>query len=337
MTNTALRDWRTCRVVESRTVTPRARRITLERPVPLGRPAAPGSHVDVRVRLGEGPLAATDIRSYSVVESDPTGTLLTLTVQLAEHSRGGSAHLHSLRVGDTVEATRPLQDFPLLAGADGYVLLAGGIGVTALVGAARALARLETDYRLVYVGRSRASMAYVDLLQAEHGPRLELHVDDEGTALDVEALVHEVAGAPGRRELLMCGPVRLMDAVRRAWQSADLSPVDLRFETFGNSGWYDAEPFEVCLPEQGVEAVVAPDQTMLEALSAAGADVMWDCRKGECGLCLMSVTDLTGRLDHRDVFLSDAQQQGGRQVCVCVARVVANAGAGPARVTLAFA
>ena len=43
------------------------RRITIARP-PRGR-AAPGSHVDVRVPLGEG----SDVRSYSVVESSDDG------------------------------------------------------------------------------------------------------------------------------------------------------------------------------------------------------------------------------------------------------------------------
>ncbi|MBZ5739481.1 PDR/VanB family oxidoreductase [Nocardioides mangrovi] len=335
MTGLADHDWRRCRVVEAEPVADRARRITLERPTALGRPADPGTHVDVRVPIGAG----TDVRSYSVVESDPTGRRLTLTVRLAEHSRGGSAHLHGLEVGDTLEATRPLQDFPLLIGADGYTLLAGGIGVTALVGTARALARAGADYRVVYVGRSRSVLAYVDLLAAEHGDRFQLHVDDEGTPLDVEALVADVAARPGRQEMLMCGPVRLMDAVRRSWEHAGLSPVDLRFETFGSSGWWDAEPFEVSVPDLGVTATVSPDQTMLEALEAAGANLMWDCRKGECGLCEMAVVDLDGRLDHRDVFLSDRQKAEGRRVCLCVGRAVAadgSEGTAPARLTLTF-
>ena len=69
MTTRSGPDWRPCRVVESEPVADRARRITIERPAPLGRPAEPGSHVDVRVRLG-GEHGATDVRSYSVVESD---------------------------------------------------------------------------------------------------------------------------------------------------------------------------------------------------------------------------------------------------------------------------
>jgi vanillate O-demethylase ferredoxin subunit len=336
MTTTAKLDWRRCTVVESEPVTDRARRITLERPDPLGRPAEPGSHLDVRVRLGQDEHAATDVRSYSVVESDAVGQRFTLTVALAANSRGGSAFMHRLRVGDPIEATRPRQDFPLVPGADHYLLLAGGIGVTALVGMARTLARRGADYRFVFVGRSRSAMAYADQLAAEHGDRLRLHVDDEGSPLDVATLVEQVASAPGRGELLMCGPVRLMDAVRRAWSNAGLPPTDLRFETFGNSGWYDAEPFEVCLPELGVTTRVGSDQTMLDALSAAGAEVMWDCRKGECGLCLMKVAGLTGELDHRDVFLSDRQKAVGDRVCVCVSRVVAGSAlrAGSGRIVL---
>jgi ferredoxin-NADP reductase len=333
MTNLASPEWRECLVIESELVTDRARRITIERPAGPGRPAEAGSHLDVRVRLGPEPDAVADVRSYSVVESDPAGRLLTLTVQLAAPGRGGSAYLHRLLVGDTVEATRPLQDFPLVLGADGYTILAGGIGVTALVATARALARQGADYRMVYVGRSRASMAYVAELEHEHGDLLELHVDDEGTPLDVPALVRSVAARPGRQELLMCGPVRLMDAVRRAWQAADLSPADLRYETFGNSGWYDAEAFEVSLPELGISTTVSTGHTILAALTAAGADLMWDCRKGECGLCEMAVSDLQGRLDHRDVFLSDSQKTTESRVCTCVSRAVST-GSAPARISL---
>jgi vanillate O-demethylase ferredoxin subunit len=333
VTTATRRDWQTCRVIESEPIADRVRRITIERPTPLGRPAEPGSHVDVRVRLATGDQQATDVRSYSVVESDDTGRRITLTVLLTAQSRGGSAFMHRLRPGDTIEATRPQQDFPFVPGADRHALLAGGIGITALVATARALARLAADYRIVYVGRSRSVMAYADLLAAEHGERLTLHVDTDGTPLDVATLIDQIASEPGRTELLMCGPVRLMDAVRRAWSRAGLSSTDLRFETFGNSGWFDAEPFEVSVPELGITATVSAEQTMLDALTAAGADLMWDCRKGECGLCLMAVSDLSGRLDHRDVFLSDRQKAADDQVCMCVTRVVGG-GADGARIAL---
>jgi ferredoxin-NADP reductase len=314
--------WHTARVVESELVATGVRRITVERP-PSKR-AAPGSHVDVRVRIGPAP----DTRSYSIVESNHDGSRLTISVQLAAATRGGSAYMHTLGVGDELETTQPLQDFPLRVGAPRYVLLAGGIGITAIVEMARVLASLGTDYRLVYVARSRDVMAYADQLAELHGDRLTLHVDDAGTPLDVAGLVASVASGPLAEdtELYMCGPIRLMDAVRRAWLAAALPPTNLRYETFGNSGWFDPEPFVVRLPQLGIETTVGTGTTVLDALTAAGADLMYDCRKGECGLCLVDVAATDGRLDHRDVFLSSAQQESGQRVCLCVSRVVAEEG-----------
>jgi vanillate O-demethylase ferredoxin subunit len=311
--------WSPGRIVESTPVAEGVRRITVERPAT--RSAAPGSHLDVRVPIGDG----TATRSYSLVQSNDDGSRLTISVQLATASRGGSAFMHTLAVGDVLETSQPLQNFPLRVGAPRYVLLAGGIGITAIVGMARVLRSLGADYRLVYVGRTRAVMAYADELAAQHGDRLVLHVDDEGTPLDVGALVESVATGDlaASTELYMCGPIRLMDAVRRAWLAAALPPTNLRYETFGNSGWFDPEPFVVRLPQLGIETIVGTGTTVLDALTAAGADLMYDCLKGECGLCLVDVAATDGQLDHRDVFLSTAQQESGRRLCLCVSRVVA--------------
>ena len=331
MSNQGHADWRSGRVVEAVSVTPTARRLTIERPAT--RRAAPGTHLDVRVRLRE----RTDTRSYSVVESNDDGSRLTITVLRTPESRGGSVYMHSLEVGDELETTQPLQNFPLRIGAPRYVLLAGGIGITAMAETARVLRSVRADYELVYVGRSRELMAYVEQLAELHGDRLRVHVDDEGNPLDLEQLVGSVGAdtAAAATELYMCGPIRLMDGVRRAWESAGLPPTNLRYETFGNSGWFDPEEFVVRVPELGIETVVGAHDTMLEALAEAGADLMYDCRRGECGLCRVVVESLEGDIDHRDVFFSRRQQLTNRQLCTCVSRAVAGEHAtGPAVVSL---
>lgn len=324
--------WAPARVTESRDVAAGIRRITLARPAT--RQAAPGSHLDVRVRIGDH----EDTRSYSVVDSSADGGLLTIAVQLAATSRGGSAYLHTLVEGDELPTTQPLQNFPLRIGAPRYVLLAGGIGITAIAEMARVLASLGADYHLVYVARSREVMAYAEDLTALHRDRISLRVDDEGNPLDVPALVASVASHAlgASTELYMCGPIRLMDAVRRAWLTAELPVTNLRYETFGNSGWFDPEPFVVRLPELGIETTVGTDTTVLDALTEAGADLMYDCRKGECGLCLVTVTAVRGRLDHRDVFLSSRQQDSGSRVCLCVSRAVSLPDAGAAVLELSL-
>jgi vanillate O-demethylase ferredoxin subunit len=247
------------------------------------------------------------------------GSELILGVQLARQSRGGSAFMHSLRRGQKVTITQPLQNFPLRYGRPSYVLAAGGIGITALVAMAKALKARDADYRFVYGARSRPLLAFVDDLAAEHGERLELRIDDEGNPLEVEELV---ASCTPDTELYVCGPTPMLDAIKSAWAKAGRHPVALRFETFGSSGRFAPEPFTVRIPRLGIQTVVPHDVSMLEALETAGADLMFDCRKGECGLCQVKVLDVSGVIDHRDVFLSEDQHRAADRLQCCVSRIV---------------
>ncbi len=279
----------------------------------------PGAHVDLRLQIGGN----EERRSYSIVDATPDGARIAVSVYTSPVSRGGAAVMNALAPGDRVRLTQPLNDFPLRLGARRYVLLAGGVGITAMIGMADRLRSLGADYRLVYAGRSRPLMAYLDDLTRRHGDRLTVHVRDEGTTLSVPAFVGALAPDT---EAYVCGPIRLMDAVRRAWVERELPIANLRMETFGNSGWFDPQEFTVRIPALGLEARVAPHQSMLEALEAAGVDMLYDCRKGECGLCEVRVASLHGDIDHRDVFYSERQHNAREKMCCCVSRVVAPAG-----------
>ena len=90
----------------------------------------------------------------------------------------------------------------------------------------------------------------------------------------------------------------------------------------------------VGIPAAGVECVVAPHQSILEALEAAGVDALSDCRKGECGLCEARVVALSGVIDHRDVFYSERQRDAMTKVCVCVSRVSGAGRTGMPRIDL---
>lgn len=308
--------WQSAKVVAVTDVAAGIRRIELEPSAP--KHAEPGSHIDLTVTIN----GEQEKRSYSVVESLNGGNTLVISVFKAPVSRGGSAFMHTLKPGDTLRITQPLQNFPLRVGAERYVLLAGGIGITAILNMAEVLRNVRADYTVVYAGRSRAAMAYLTDLQDLHGDRLQVHVDDEGSSLDVNALI---GGIDPGTELYMCGPIRLMDAVRRGWTERELALPDLRYETFGNSGWYDPEEFLVRIPRLGIEAQVGQGRSMLEALEDAGVDMMFDCRKGECGLCEVRILNLDGAVDHRDVFYSERQQSAQEKMCCCVSRAVSSA------------
>jgi vanillate O-demethylase ferredoxin subunit len=319
--------WQKGVVVEAVPVATEVQRIVLQPERPQH--ARAGSHVDVRLQLDAHPDDRTVTRSYSVVRSEDGGRRLTLSVQLAPASRGGSRHMHALSVGDRIEMTQPLQNFPLGVGAARYILVAGGIGITALMAMASVLRERGVDYEFIYVGRTRKVMPYLDQLAEEHGEQFHLHVDDEGTPLDVDAVVSGVAEheAASRTEMYVCGPIRLMDALRRSWIDRGLPAPSLRFETFGNSGAWAAEDFLVRVPRLDKEVRVDANQSMLDALQDAGVEVMWDCRKGECGLCAVKVLDVRGHVDHRDVFLDDDQKATSSVLCCCVSRVAQGEGA----------
>lgn len=323
---------RPARVVEARDVALGVRRVVLEHPP--GRPAEPGSHLQLAVHTAAG----REVRSYSVVDASADGTRSAISVLLTPTSRGGGHYVHSLVVGDDVECSAPLQGFPLRLGAGRYHLLAGGIGVTALVAMARRLEARGADVVLDHVVRTRSRAAYADDLAELLGERYRLHADDEHSPFDVAGLLDAVAAdhdaLPGGVEAYVCGPIRLMDAVRRGWEARGLPASTLRFETFGSSGWYAAQPFVASIPEIGLRTTVGPDTTLLEALQRAGADLMYDCRKGECGLCRIEVASVCGAIDHRDVFLSRRQQDEGTSMCVCVSRVAAADGDRPAELVL---
>ncbi|WP_260405055.1 hypothetical protein [Arthrobacter sp. AZCC_0090] len=81
--------------------------------------------------------------------------------------------------------------------------------------------------------------------------------------LDVDGDAPVLAGATEDTGLYMCGTIRLMDAVRRSWTERGLSYPNLRFETFGNSGWYDPEEFVVKVPSLGLQVLVGPSRRLL--------------------------------------------------------------------------
>lgn len=275
---------------------------------------APGSHINVRVLI-EGEQAE---RSYSLVGAAPLDGAYRIGVQRRESSRGGSRYLWGLEKGDRLAVSTPASLFELRHGRPEYLLVAGGIGITPVLGMAEALVRRGARLRLLYAGRSERCMPFRDELDTLLGDRLELFVSERGTRLDLEEQIRRL---DPQGELYVCGPKRLLDAARLAWDADGRRASDLRFETFGSSGHLPTEPFTVHIRDRGRDVEVAATQTLLEALEHAGIPSMYDCRRGECGLCALPVLEATHEVDHRDVFLSDEEKAASDRICTCVSRV----------------
>jgi ferredoxin-NADP reductase len=304
--------WTTASVIATRDLTPDIREFLLRPDHFAGAPYPVGSHIDVGVTIAG--LPAT--RSYSLVgEATPDG--YRIAVRRAADSRGGSRYMWSLAPGARLDITLPASLFSIDWSRPIYCLIAGGIGITPIIGAAEALARRNAPFTLHYAVRSRLDAAYLDRLAAVLGDRLVVHSGDENRRLDLDAAF---AALPADAMTLFCGPMRMLDAARHAWEAAGRPPADLRYETFGSSGLLPTEAFRVRLRDAGVEFVIPSDRSMLDVLNEAGHEVISDCRRGECGVCAIDVVGVEGEIDHRDVFFSDHQKQANRKICACVSR-----------------
>ena len=283
------------------------------------RPYPTGAHLDIAVVVDELP----DLRSYSLVGERPVDGVYRIAVKQIAESRGGSTYVGALQPGVTVEVSEPQSHFELQYGRPQYLLVAGGIGITPIVGMAQALKRHGRPFRLLYAGRTREQMPFLDTLGELLGDRLELFVSAEGQRLDLGAEIDKLD--PGG-ELYLCGPLRLRDAAQRAWHDRGRRPDRLQFETFASGGRFAPEEFIVRLHDQGDrELTVRRNRTLLDALTDNGIEMIWDCRRGECGLCVAQVIDAEGELDHRDVFLSEQQRREGTTIVTCVSRAVGGA------------
>lgn len=306
-------DWRPARVRALRTLSPTVREFELEAEGGV-RLWTVGSHIQVRLPID----GRVDTRSYSLV-GEPAGDAYRIAVKRVEASRGGSRAMWLLAVGDRLEVLAPQNHFELSLAPPQSLLVAGGIGITPLLGMALALAARGADFTLVHAARSRDELVYTQALAATFGERLRCHVSGEGARIDFDALI---GGLHPQGQLLLCGPLPMLEAARGAWARAARPPHLLRFETFGTGGTLAAQEFWARLPRHGIQFVVPPGRSLLDLLEQHGVEVLSDCRRGECGLCALDVLELHGSLDHRDVFLSDAQKAEGRRLCSCVSRVV---------------
>jgi len=319
--------WYETTVTAVRPLSPTVREITLQ-PLAGAAPWSAGSHLRVLV---EPPGAAPQVRSYSLVGLPRPGAPWRIAVKRLQPGRGGSAWMHTLQAGQTLRVQPPDSHFGLPLAAPQLLLVAGGIGITPLVGMALQLAARGTPFRLCYAARGSEELVYADDLRAALGARLATFDSRVGKRLDLAA---EIAALSPGAHLLVCGPLPMLRSAREAWAAAGRPAERLAFETYGSGGHAAAEPFWVSVPRHGLRFEVPAGRSLLDALADHGVELLADCRRGECGLCAVDVMAVHGRIDHRDVFFAPDEQAEGRRLCACVSRVCSTPGSGGAGVVL---
>ncbi len=269
-----------------------------------------GAHIRVSLPNGEE-------RPYSLMALPglPKGTL-ALGVLREEISTGGSQFMHALRVGDVVHATGPVNNFRLHEGASPALLFAGGIGITPILSMAAELQACAIPYHLHYAGRAPGLLGFLPPLRAMCAQGLSVHYDSDNSRLDIAAALRD---APSDCHVYVCGPSGMIDAVKAGALAAGISADRIHYELFKSEPPNSPNrPFEVELKSSGQVIAVAADQTIIQALEAAGLEVLYDCQRGDCGICQCGV--IAGLPDHRDVILSDDERASNKVMQICVSR-----------------
>ena len=277
---------------------------------------APGAHIAVPVRTKAG---AEETRHYSIASDTDDPTRWEIAVLLEQDGGGGSAFIHDhYAPGTPLKLGAPKNGFSLHSDPRPAVLIAGGIGITPLKSMAHALKRDGRRFTLHFSARSSREAPYLAELRREFGAELQTYWSElgAGARVDIEALLTH---SPADAVFYVCGPQRMLDAVRQVADKLELRDDRIRFERFAAPpAKADDRPFEIKIRRTGVVLQVPIGRSILDVLLASGERPTNDCKTGTCGTCAVRV--LEGQPDHRDMALSKADRGASALMCTCVSR-----------------
>lgn len=299
----------TVRVAAKKTLADGVCELTLADPFDRRLPDwTPGAHVDLM-------LPGDQVRQYSLCGDRRDAHRYRVAVLREPDGRGGSAYIHDELVeGDLLGIGGPRNNFRLRP-ARHILFIAGGIGITPILAMVRAAEAIGTSWELLYGGRSRDTMAFLDELE-KYGDRVQVVPQDTH---GLPGIADAVAALPEGSNVYCCGPAGLLEAVADACST--LPDGSLRVERFvaqPAAAPVRSTTFEIELRAAGRVVQVGPELSVADALAAAGVPVLTSCRQGICGTCETGV--LAGDIDHRDSLLSDEDRKRGDSMFVCVSR-----------------
>jgi vanillate O-demethylase ferredoxin subunit len=256
-----------------------------------------------------------DCRHYSTVHvKEVEDGQFTFAIRLSPDSVS-SQYIRTLAVNDSVELEGPLNTFnyPLDVDSGRDIAIAGGIGITPLTGILRHLTALDRPAHLHYFAKSADDAVYARHLQEHLQERLQLHLSGSRPAIS-----EVLADLRADDRLYVCGPAAMLNAVLSHAESVGLAREQIHLEVFNVARETTAQGFVIEAADSGVSINVGPQQSLLEALEAAGLDPLYDCRRGECGVCALDV--LEGEVDHRDFIMSEQEAARSARIYPCVSR-----------------
>lgn len=268
-----------------------------------------GAHVDVQVEGGQ-------VRQYSLINRPEEGCV-RLAVKHAEDSRGGSRWLHrQVRLGDRLKVGTPRNVFPLKAGTGEVVLVAAGIGITPLLAMYRECQRQSRPVRLWYFVREAAQWAFVEQWRNDAAVSL---ISGLPSSAVIDRLRGELPAWQTDAQLYTCGPEGFMAAVlglagERGWPAETLHQEHFQAPKAASDPLPAGQ--QLVLARSGKTVELRAGESLVAAAERVGVSIATSCGMGMCGACMTPV--LGGDIEHRDQYLSEAEQGSGQWIMPCV-------------------
>jgi vanillate monooxygenase ferredoxin subunit len=272
-----------------------------------------GSHIDLHV----GPF----VRQYSLLGSDDDASRYLIGVLRERAGRGGSAAIHdTLTVGDRLLISAPRNTFALDLGAAHSVLIAGGIGITPMIGMAERLHREGASFELHVYSPSAATLPLgAHLATRPWRDRVVTHFSADGDSFRGNAPT-VIPWPSAGTAVYLCGPLGMI-ASATSFTAATEWPRDAvhveRFER-GERLETGGDAFTVIAASTGQEIRVGEQETIADALGRHGYPTSLSCEQGMCGSCITRV--LAGVPEHRDEVQTPAEHAGNALINICCSR-----------------
>ncbi|WP_416567103.1 2Fe-2S iron-sulfur cluster-binding protein [Nocardia testacea] len=298
---------------------------------------APGQFLTLRVPSDRTGSVA---RCYSLASSPFTGEPPKVTVKRTEGGYASHWLCDNVVAGDPIEVLPPAGTFTPANLDDDLLLFAAGSGITPIISIVKsALSRGSGEVTLVYANRDEKSVIFARELREltdRYSDRLTVvHWLESVQGLPTAARVTALLTAFPECRIFLCGPAPFMASVRDAAARSGIPRNRVHAEVFTS---LSGDPFaDVVLPvaeeEPGAAATVSVgldgvghalrwprSATLVDVLLAAGLQVPFSCREGECGSCACVLTE--GKVDMGNAAILDDEDIAAGYILACQARPI---------------
>lgn len=275
----------------------------------------PGQFLTVRV---PSDLTGSVARCYSLASSPHADPAPKVTVKRTVDGYGSNWLCDNITAGDTIEVLPPSGVFtPTDLDAD-FLLWAAGSGITPVISILKSVLAAGTGrVVLCYANRDERSVIFAGELRelaARHAGRLTvLHwlesIQGLPTRAQLSGFTQTVFPGPAGFESFICGPAPFMAVIKETLAGAGVPRERIHLEVFQS---LSGDPFDdgpsTAIDSDGDAADVRVDldgtshrlrwpraATLVDVLVAAGVEVPYSCKEGQCGSCAATV--VSGQVD----------------------------------------